>query len=243
MKTWHACLTVVMLLTLQSVAEAQPRAKGTRTSASPSTDQAKKSTAQNSEFVYLEVDDIFAEAATVETNNQINDAASQEFGRSVAGELGASRKLEPKAAKLLLELQANSNAKAVVEKWSVNNPRPERKLMRADIFIAAYTLALVKLNAQSTEQGSQDERAILSYARKQLLEGEVQQSLLEYARKELGTASDPAAKTIELSVTLQAELSVEKQNKLSVAIKAGDRTAMLALSLPPPLCIIFRCCN
>ncbi|HKQ51759.1 MAG TPA: hypothetical protein VJT74_05275, partial [Pyrinomonadaceae bacterium] len=106
MKTWSAYLMLAMLLSFQLEAKAQ------------SSDEAQKSGSQEAKFVYLELDDVFAEAASRETNNRISTAESQQFGRNVESQLATSRRLEPEAAKLLLELQANPNAEAVIENAS-----------------------------------------------------------------------------------------------------------------------------
>lgn len=193
-------------------------------------------------YTYLEIDDIFAQAAAQKSAN-VSVVESQRFGREIEGKVGTQKDAEKKTVDLLLDFEKNADAETAIKSADDSGFKGERKLVRADILLSAYALELIRAKPEQDSRGRSDAETLTGYVKNQLRENSVQQDLIEYVDKEIGSAPDRAAKTLNLLTTLQIELSSDKQTTLVVAIKSGNTSAIAALNLPPPICIIFRTCQ
>lgn len=193
-------------------------------------------------YTYVEIDDIFARAAS-QKSSQVTAVESQRFGRDIESKVGMQKDAERKTADLLLDFEKSANPETRVKSADDTALKGERKLVRADILLNEYALELIRANAMRDPQKGPDAAFLTSYVKNQLREMSVQQDLLVYVDKEIGSASDRAGKTLNLLVALDMALSAEKQTTIVVAIRNGNATAVAALNLPPPLCIIFRTCR
>jgi hypothetical protein len=190
---------------------------------------------------YVEIDDLFARAAAQKSPTQLSSQDLQEFGWAMESQIGTRGNIEARTASQLLVFENKASGTATSATNTRNDPMFERRLARVDILLSSFTLKMFA--AYPDTIGESDSVFISKHIRRQLFDPTVQQELLEYAEKEIGESPDRALSTLQVLIKLKVLLTADKENKIIIAVKRNDTAALASLNLPPPACIIFRCCH